>query len=371
MRELLLYSTLLALPLLTCCSDNQDDLEVKLPSDLTYTIDISTEKEGLVSIEANATNASYYSIIFKDYGGEETISNLTGSASYEYASSGLFTIKIRAHANQTQYIEAREDIEIVFASDTINTIPETGYTTPLTYPNYTLVWSDEFSGNNLSSNWNFEIGTGNNGWGNNELQYYTERNVAVADGVLTITAKKEFAFNREYTSSRITTQGKQSFKYGRIDIRAALPQGQGLWPALWMLGDNFSSVGWPACGEIDIMELVGGAGNRDKTVHGTLHWDNNGSKADHGGSYTISNGDLSKEWHVYSIVWDANTITWFIDNIQYHSMGITSGAMSEFHEPFFFIFNVAVGGNWPGSPNPGTQFPQKMHVDYVRVFQPK
>lgn len=251
-------------------------------------------------------------------------------------------------------------------------IPTTGYTTPEEYENYTLVWQDEFQGSTLNQDfWNYELGNGASGWGNNELQYYKTNNTTIAENeYLVIEAKEESVAGYNYTSSRLTTQGKKSFQYGRVDIRAALPKGQGLWPALWMLGENFSSVGWPACGEIDIMEMVGGSGNKDKTVHGTVHWDNAGSYASYGNDYTLTGDEiLADEFHVYSIVWDSSKIIWYIDDIQYNVIDITPAGLSEFHEEFFFIFNVAVGGNWPGSPNSTTEFPQRMFVDYIRVFQ--
>jgi beta-glucanase (GH16 family) len=136
-----------------------------------------------------------------------------------------------------------------------------------------------------------------------------------------------------------------------------------------MLGDNITSVSWPACGEIDIMEMIGGAGNNDKTVHGTAHWSDNGSHAQYGDSYTLNSGIFADEFHVFSIVWNANSITWLVDNTVYNTMSTTPAQLAEFQEKFFFIFNVAVGGNWPGSPDATTQLPQTMYVDYVRVFQ--
>ncbi len=251
-------------------------------------------------------------------------------------------------------------------------IPTTGYTTPLSYPGYTLQWSDEFQSSTLSEDcWNYEIGNGASGWGNNELQYYKSENTFIADNeYLVIEAKEEVQSGFNYTSSRLTTQGKKSFKYGRVDIRAVLPKSQGLWPALWMLGDNISSVGWPACGEIDVMELIGGSAvGRDDTVHGTIHWDNAGSHANFGNGHSLSSGIYADEFHVFSIVWDETQIVWYMDDIQYHIVDITPSGLSEFHNPFFFIFNVAVGGNWPGSPNSTSIFPQRMIVDYIRVFQ--
>ena len=255
------------------------------------------------------------------------------------------------------------------STDPSLTIPSYyGYTSAQTYSGYSLVWSDEFSGTSLDQDsWTFE--TGNSGWGNNELQYYRPENTCVREGLLIIEAKEESFGGAAYTSSRIKTQDKQSFRYGRIDIRAVTPEGQGLWPALWMLGQSFSSVGWPNSGEIDIMEMIGGSGRED-TTHGTMHWSNNGSHAYDGGELTLAAGEtLASAFHVFTIIWDSNSITWYIDDIQVHFMDITPASMAAFREEFFFIFNVAVGGNWPGSPNATTVFPQRMLVDYVRVFQ--
>jgi len=185
-------------------------------------------------------------------------------------------------------------------------------------------------------------------------------NAQVANGLLTIEAKQS---GSSYSSARLTTQGKQFFKYGRIDIRARLPQGQGIWPALWMLGENFPTVGWPKCGEIDIMELVG---HEPAKTHGTVHWHHNGH-ASYGGHTSLSSGVFADEFHVFTITWDEQFIRWHLDDVQFHVIDIKG--LPEFHEDFFFIFNVAVGGNWPGNPDATTRFPQTMLVDYVRIFQ--
>lgn len=252
--------------------------------------------------------------------------------------------------------------------DTIN-IPSSGFTSPTSYAGKTLVWQDDFTSSSLNlSDWTYEIGTGSNGWGNNELQYYTNQNTFTQDGHLVIAAKAQSLNGSNYTSSRIVTQNKQDFQYGRVDIRAALPEGQGIWPALWMLGSNFRSVGWPASGEIDIMEMIGGNG-RENTVHGTVHWQNDGQHAMYGGSRTLASGTYNDSFHVFSIEWTASSITWYVDNVQYHVIDITPAQLSEFRNSFFFIFNVAVGGNWPGAPNSSTSFPQYLIVDYVRVFR--
>lgn len=233
-------------------------------------------------------------------------------------------------------------------------------------PNWQLVWSDEFNGSSLNRGvWTPEIGTGYNGWGNNELQYYTDRpqNVQVTGGNLVITAQRENYEGRNYTSARIKTQGLKSFKYGKIEARIKIPTGQGIWPAFWMLGESFRDVGWPYCGEIDIMEHV----NNESVVHGTVHWDANGYA-----SYGRASGNLDfSQFHTYSIEWDPSYIRWFVDGVQYNEIYIAygTGNTEEFQKPFFILLNLAVGGNWPGSPNGSTPFPAQMLVDYVRVYQ--
>lgn len=241
-----------------------------------------------------------------------------------------------------------------------------GYTTPESYTGYTLVWRDEFNGTQIDpANWVHETGPN---WFNNELQNYTDRpvNSYVSDGKLVIVAKKENLEGREYTSARMKTAGLHEFKYGRIDIRAKLPIGQGIWPALWMLGSNIDAVGWPKCGEIDNMELIG---KEPSTVHGTPHWDNNGSHASYTGSTQLATGTFADKYHVFSIIWNSQSIKWLLDDVQFHVIDITPAELSEFHQKFFFIFNVAVGGDWPGNPDATTVFPKQMEVDYVRVFQ--
>jgi len=234
--------------------------------------------------------------------------------------------------------------------------------------NWELVWNDEFSDSTLNLNsWTRE--TGGHGWGNNEWQYYTDReiNSYVANGRLTIKALAESFGGKNYTSARLKTQNKKFWKYGKIEARMKLPYGQGIWPAFWMLGQNISSVGWPACGEIDIMEMIGGSG-REKTVHGTLHWDNGGSHAQSGGSYSLPAGTFSDAFHIFRIEWNQSSIKWYVDNIHYYTLSIIPSGLSEFHQEFFIILNLAVGGNWPGYPNSTTVFPQTLEVDYIRVY---
>lgn len=226
-----------------------------------------------------------------------------------------------------------------------------------------LVWSDEFDGTAVNkSNWVFETGN-NNGWGNNELEYYTSRaaNATISNGNLLIIAKKETYGGKEYTSARMKTQGLHDFTYGKIEARIKAPVGQGIWPAFWMLGKSINQVGWPKCGEIDILEHI----NSVNYVNGTIHWDNNGHA-----SYGKTTVCDVKKYHVYGIEWDTKAIKWFVDGIKYGEASIANNINStdEFHAPFFILLNLAVGGNWPGNPNATTVFPDTMFVDYVRVY---
>lgn len=252
--------------------------------------------------------------------------------------------------------------------DTAIQVTTEGYVSADSYAGKTLVWSDEFDGDAIDlNNWTYDLGA--HGWGNQELQLYTSNsdNSYVHEGNLLIVAKDEGPM---YTSARMKSIDLQEFQYGRIDVRAVLPKGQGIWPAIWMLGANFPTAGWPACGEIDIMELIGSAPNY---VHGTVHFGNDYSQHQHTGQGTgIPFGQtFSDEFHVFSIDWNESGITWLLDDQPFYSINqnVTGPQNYPFDNPFFFILNIAVGGQWPGYPDETTEFPQYMAVDYVRVFQ--
>lgn len=226
-----------------------------------------------------------------------------------------------------------------------------------------LWWGDEFDGNTLNtSNWN--IDQGNGGFGNNELQYYRAQNVSVSGGQLVITARRENFGGNAYTSGKITSSGKRHWGSGWIEARMSIPMGQGLWPAFWMLGTNIGSIGWPKCGEIDIMEHI----NNENQTHGTIHWDSNNQHVSYGGSVATTPAG----WHNYQINWNSTSIRWYVDGVKFWEANIANNINSteEFHRDFFLILNLAVGGNWPGSPNGSTPFPSALRVDYVRVYQP-
>jgi polygalacturonase/beta-glucanase (GH16 family) len=236
---------------------------------------------------------------------------------------------------------------------------------------WNLVWSDEFDGTTINTaNWNFETGcTGN---GNAEWENYTNNasNAYVSGGNLIITAINTGGGNCGFTSARMTTQNKVHFTYGRIEARIKTPYGQGLWPAFWMMGQDISTVNWPACGEIDIMEMIGGGSGKDNVNYGTAHWDNTGH-ASYGLSTSVAWPEkLADNYHVYAIEWDANQIRWYFDSTQYCTLNTNGTSMEEFTgKDFFILLNVAVGGSWPGYPDGTTVFPQQMMVDYVRWYQ--
>ena len=231
--------------------------------------------------------------------------------------------------------------------------------------NYELVWSDEFNGNSLDTNtWNYEIGTGSWGWGNNEQQYYTDRNIRVSNGTMKITAKREDYGRMKYTSSRITTKNKKNFKYGKIEARIKMPKFKGVLPAFWMLGANQDSVGWPKCGEIDIMEAI----NDENLVYGTLHWFNDpgNNNADSGSSVAVAD---RTEYHVYGVEWTADKLRWYVDGKVYRTMDVSNDSFSEVRKEYFVIFNMAIGGQWPGYNIDETAFPATMEVDWVRAYK--
>ncbi|MFI5163795.1 MAG: family 16 glycosylhydrolase [Bacteroidia bacterium] len=230
---------------------------------------------------------------------------------------------------------------------------------------WNLVWSDEFTNATINTaNWVFETGGG--GWGNAELENYTNRavNATVSNGNLLIIGKKESYGGSNYTSARMKTQGLQSWTYGKVEARIKIPTGKGLWPAFWMLGNNISTVNWPTCGEIDIMEHI----NTDNKDYGTMHWYNAGN-ASYGGDTALPTGVT--QYHIYSVEWDSLAIKWLVDGKQYWIGNIANNInnTNAFHKPFFILLNMAIGGQWPGNPDGTTVFPDTMFVDYVRVYQ--
>ncbi len=247
---------------------------------------------------------------------------------------------------------------------------------------YILVWSDEFKGKNASlpdaAKWTYDIG--GSGWGNHELEYYTNRaeNARIEHGKQVITARAETYTGPDskkfsYTSARLNTQGLFSQAYGRFEARIKLPAGQGIWPAFWMLGENIAADGWPKCGEIDIMENIG---KEPGINHGSLHGPGSISRT---GDFTKTirlpaGKRLSDDFHLYAVEWEPRVVRFYLDSNLYATFTSAqwpAGGTWVFDHPFFIILNIAVGGDWPGAPDATTVFPQTMQVDYVRVYKRK
>jgi beta-glucanase (GH16 family) len=284
-----------------------------------------------------------------------------------------FTVVLSNAVNATIYRSigtatiTNDDTKVYFTN--------TGYDAPTTYPGYTLAWADEFNGPTLdASSWTNQNGDGCPnlcGWGNNELEYYTDRpdNIFFQDGKLIIEAKKESYAGKSYTSSKILTSGKKAFQFGRIDIRAKLPYGKGIWPALWLLPQDNVYGGWPRSGEIDLMEMVGHEPNK---VYGTLHYGPGPGSIQISRSYSLPGNEIFNDaFHVFSLEWKLDQLKLYVDGNLYSTVNKADVGTNNypFNEKFFLIFNLAVGGNWPGNPDATTSFPQWMVVDYVRVYQ--
>ncbi len=249
-----------------------------------------------------------------------------------------------------------------------------------TPPGWTLTWSDEFDLPDGSAvdpaKWSYDTGGG--GWGNNELEYYTSgtANAVIRGGALVITATQAGASQYscwygpcQYTSARLNTAGKFTQQYGRFEARIQIPEGQGVWPAFWMLGANIGSVGWPSCGEIDVMENIG---RTPDTSYGTTHGPGPGNYPGAGLSGAYSAGaPLGGGFHVYATEWSSSSVSFYVDENLYWTVTpsmLPAGATWVFDQPFFLLLNFAVGGNWPGNPDGTSSFPQQMVVDYVRAY---
>lgn len=300
---------------------------------------------------------------------------------------GSFTVAVVGdewkEANEDFFLSLSNPVNCVLGSDSYRStilnddnrirIDDTGNnSSPTSYPGLALAWSDEFNGNSLDlTSWNFDKGDGCPnicGWGNNELEFYTENeNLYFQEGKMIIEARMEPRGGKNYTSTRLNSQGKRTFRFGRIDIRAKVPRGRGIWPALWMLGSNITTVGWPRCGEMDIMELLGQEPNK---VYSTVHFGPGPGSIQISRSLTASK-PFSDDFHLYSLVWQSDRLRFLVDNQLVSEVNRSDLGSNNypFNEPFYFVMNVAVGGNWPGSPDATTRFPQWMMVDYVRVFQ--
>jgi beta-glucanase (GH16 family) len=340
MKQLLLFFLVSLLAVCYSCGKKDAPANNTPPTNLTVNATVSTDNSGNVSFTASATNASTYEY---DFGNGVFQTVPSGIVTYKYPASGTYTVNVIAKSASGQSISKSIQVTVTVT--------------------LTLVWSDEFDtpGNPDPAKWGYDLGGG--GWGNNELQYYTNRtdNVIISGGTLKIIAKKEAYSGSAYTSARILSKDKYSFKYGKIEARAKLPAGGGTWPAFWMLGNNISTVNWPACGEIDIMEHLG---NQLNKIYGTLHHPGHSGASGDGSNVTISNA--TTEFHKYTLEWSATAIRISVDDAVFYTF--TNTAALPFNQNFFIILNVAMGGNFGGTVDPaftsGTY-----EVDYVRVYQ--
>ncbi len=309
------------------------------PTNLTVNATVSTDNSGNVSFTASANNAVTYDY---DYGNGIFQTVVSGVVTYRYTTAGTYTVNVIAKSAGGQTISKSIQVSVTVA--------------------FALIWSDEFNtaGPPDASKWGYDIGAG--GWGNAELQYYTNRpdNAVVSGGTLKIIAKTENFSGSPYTSARLLTKNKFSFKYGKVEISAKLPAGVGTWAATWMLGDNFSTVSWPACGEIDIMEHLGRQLNK---IYGTLHHPGHSGANGDGSTLTISNATTA--FHKYALEWSSTTIKILVDDVAFYTFANT--ASLPFNQNFFLIFNIAMGGNFGGPVDPAF-VSATMEIDYVRVY---
>lgn len=332
----------------SCSGNNKADEAILTPSNLVLSAAImganaqnpNGDGSGTVNFNISAVNATSYRIVL---GNGETKELTNGVFSYTYPTAGTNTYVVYVSAYNSGH----------FISSTMSLIVFVGPS---------LVWSDEFDvdGAPNSSKWSYDLGAG--GWGNNESEYYTSRpeNVIVQNGSLKIKAIKESYGGSNYTSARILTKGKFSFKYGKVEIRAKLPKGAGTWPAFWMLGDNIDAVGWPACGEVDILEEVG---NNLNVNHSSLH--SLGRSGNTPDTATVIVPNSTDEFHIYSAVWNAASIKFYVDDILFYTF-INSNSVP-FNQNFFLIINSAMGGNFGGAIDPNFTS-STFEIDYVRVY---
>lgn len=330
----------LFISLLVACGKDDPKPNNTAPTNLTVNAVVATDNSGNVAFTATATNAVTYEY---DYGNGVFATVPSGIVTYKYPASGTYTVNVIAKSSGGQTISKSISVTVTVAMS--------------------MIFSDEFDtpGAPDPAKWGYDLGAG--GWGNNEVQYYTNRldNAVVSNGTLKIILKKENFSGSGYTSARILSKNKFSFKYGKVECRAKLPAGGGTWPAIWMLGDNINTAPWPACGEIDIMEHVG---NQLNKIFGTLHYPGFSGGNAVGGNTLISN--VTTEFHKYGVEWTPAFIKFSVDDVVFFTF--TNNNSLPFNQNFFFILNVAMGGNFGGAVDPA--FTQgQMEIDYLRVYQ--
>jgi beta-glucanase (GH16 family) len=342
-----IFTLLLFITTVSCKKAGSEGAITKVaPADLTISATASTNGTGEVAFVATATNAVTYDY---EFGNGVVQTRTNGTVTYQYNQTGTYTVGVTAISNSGLTLKKTANVQVTVLTGTGNT----------------LVWSDEFNiaGAPDGNKWGYDIGTGSNGWGNAESQYYTNRsqNVIIEGGILKIKALKENFSGSSYTSARLLTKDKFDFKYGRVEIKAKVPSGVGSWPAIWMLGGNINTVSWPACGEIDIMEHLGRDLNK---IYATLHYPGRSGGNANGGTKTISNA--TTQFHIYGLEWSASSIKMTVDGETVHIVANSSAI--PFNQNFFFIMNVAMGGNFAGAIDPAVTG-ATMEVDYIRVYQ--
>jgi beta-glucanase (GH16 family) len=341
MKDIKLIPLLFAFWMIACTKAESADPVKDAPNNLIIQATIANDSSGKVTFVATANHATGFEY---DFGDGVSLASVDGKAIYQYNKSGLFVVTVLAK-NDHGFTSKTVKVDVFVRSQ--------------------VIWSDEFNytGAPDASKWGYDIGTGSNGWGNAEQQYYTNRadNAYVSNGTLKITAKAENFGGKSYTSARILTKGKFEMQYGKVEVRAKLPTGGGTWPAIWMLGSNIDQVGWPSCGEIDIMEHLG---NQENKIYHTLHYPGNSGGNATGMNHMISNA--TTEFHIYTMEWTAASIQFFVDGSLKYTFPNRSNI--PYHHNFFLILNVAMGGNFGGAIAPGFSS-SAMEIDYVRVYK--
>lgn len=342
MKKLMSFILLLSLlSFFSCDKDSNNGPAEIVPANLVVKADVNSDNSGNVTFTATATNTATFEY---DFGNGVFQTVPSGTVTYRYPNSGTYQVNVTAKSSTGKTISQSVQVAVTVAQS--------------------LVWSDEFNtpGAPDPAKWGYDIGTGSNGWGNNELQYYTSRpeNVTVSNGTLKITARKESYSGREYTSTRMLTKNKFSTKYGKIEARIKLPVGVGTWPAFWMLGNNIDAVGWPACGEIDIMEHKGSDPNR---MYGTLHYPGRSGGSANGNTTVITNA--TTDFNIYTVEWTEAVIKFSVNGNVFHTVNNSSSL--PFHQNFFIILNFAMGGVFGGPVDPSFTS-STMEVDWVRVY---
>lgn len=342
-------------------------LSQEVPEGATPTISYYTEHVSADGDDYNSISEDDAQIVNFSVGERTKNITITINGDEEFESDEEFIVKLTSANGFRLKSDAKEAV-VKITNDEICEGNCEGYLSPENYAGYELVWSDEFSEVNIDTDkWQWEVN--GDGGGNGEEQYYTDRDINsyIEDGKLVLFAQREQYQDHEYTSARLNSSGKFSFQYGRIDFRAKVASGTGAWPALWMLGDNFWDEGWPYCGEIDIMEHVG---YDAQGLHVNAYFgDQSGGKGDHHGYHRI-NEPWSDRYHIYSIEWNENGISYLVDNNEVHSLDHSNvgNYTYPFDQSFFIIMNIALGGGFGGTINDNLQN-TTMKVDYVRVFQ--